>query len=100
MGLDIIDGWVVSAIDGEELFESVKKESEDALTRVKDGLCLSQKRREIQFDSGIRRGADVVKALALGASAVLLGRPYAYGLALAGEQGVQQVIRNLIVIWI
>ena len=40
------------------------------------------------FDSGVRTGADVVKALALGARAVLLARPYAYGLALAGEAGV------------
>ena len=46
------------------------------------------------LDSGIRGGADVFKALALGARAVLLGRPYVYGLALAGEQGVREVIRN------
>jgi len=48
------------------------------------------------MDSGIRRGADVVKALALGASAVLVGRPYIYGLAVAGEEGVRRVVRNLI----
>ena len=48
------------------------------------------------MDSGIRRGADVLKALALGASAVLVGRPYAYGLAVAGEAGVKQVLRNLL----
>jgi isopentenyl diphosphate isomerase/L-lactate dehydrogenase-like FMN-dependent dehydrogenase len=47
------------------------------------------------MDSGIRGGADVFKALALGASAVLLGRPYVYGLALAGEQGVLEVMKNL-----
>ena len=50
----------------------------------------------VLFDSGIRTGADVFKALALGAKAVLLGRPYAYGLALAGETGVREVIANLI----
>lgn len=50
----------------------------------------------ILFDSGIRRGADVFKAMALGAKAVLLGRPYAYGLALAGEQGVKKVVANLL----
>ncbi|PFA70467.1 alpha-hydroxy-acid oxidizing enzyme [Bacillus sp. AFS015802] len=50
----------------------------------------------VLFDSGIRRGADVVKALALGASSVLLGRPYMYGLTLAGEQGVKEVIRNVL----
>lgn len=48
------------------------------------------------FDSGIRRGADVLKALALGARAVLLGRPYCYGLALAGEAGVREGVRNLL----
>ena len=47
------------------------------------------------LDSGIRGGADVFKALALGASAVLLGRPYVYGLALAGEAGVAEVLRNV-----
>ena len=49
----------------------------------------------VLMDSGIRRGADVIKALALGANAVLLGRPYAYGLAVAGQTGVERVIRNL-----
>src|SRR2546425_2194066 len=47
------------------------------------------------MDGGIRRGADVIKALALGANAVLLGRPYVYGLAVAGQAGVERVIRNL-----
>src|SRR5207244_12611403 len=47
------------------------------------------------MDSGIRRGADVIKALALGANAVLLGRPYVYALAVAGQAGVERVVRNL-----
>jgi lactate 2-monooxygenase len=50
----------------------------------------------ILLDSGIRGGADAFKALALGATAVLLGRPYVYGLALRGEEGVRDVIRNLV----
>jgi lactate 2-monooxygenase len=50
----------------------------------------------VLFDSGIRRGADVFKALALGARAVLLGRLYMWGLAVAGEQGVRDVLLNLI----
>ncbi len=50
----------------------------------------------ILFDSGIRGGADVVKALSLGADAVLLGRPYAYGLALDGEEGVRAVLENFL----
>ncbi|MCW2904813.1 MAG: Lactate 2-monooxygenase [Streptosporangiaceae bacterium] len=49
----------------------------------------------VLFDSGIRMGADVVKALALGARAVLVARPYAYGLGLAGEAGVLHVLRCL-----
>ncbi|GGB31101.1 oxidoreductase [Sphingomonas metalli] len=53
-------------------------------------------RARVLFDSGIRGGADVVKALALGADAVLLGRPYIWGLAAAGEQGVAAVIDNVI----
>ncbi|RLK55113.1 alpha-hydroxy-acid oxidizing protein [Actinokineospora cianjurensis] len=53
-------------------------------------------RLEILFDSGIRTGADVIKALALGAKAVLLGRPYIYALALAGEQGVRHTLRSLL----
>lgn len=50
----------------------------------------------VLVDSGVRGGADVFKALALGATAVCLGRPYVYGLALAGERGVREVIRNVI----
>jgi lactate 2-monooxygenase len=48
----------------------------------------------VLVDGGIRGGADMFKAIALGASAVCIGRPYAYGLAIAGEEGVYQVIRN------
>jgi isopentenyl diphosphate isomerase/L-lactate dehydrogenase-like FMN-dependent dehydrogenase len=50
----------------------------------------------VLFDSGIRTGADAVKALALGASAVLLARPYVYGLALGGEDGVRHVLRTFL----
>jgi len=49
----------------------------------------------VLFDGGIRGGADMLKALALGARAVLLGRPYVYGLALGGEAGVRHVLRAL-----
>jgi 4-hydroxymandelate oxidase len=49
----------------------------------------------ILFDGGIRRGTDILKALALGASAVLVGRPYLYGLAAAGAPGVAHVINIL-----
>jgi isopentenyl diphosphate isomerase/L-lactate dehydrogenase-like FMN-dependent dehydrogenase len=50
----------------------------------------------VLFDSGIRSGADAAKALALGAAAVLLGRPWVHGLALAGEAGVHHVLRCLL----
>jgi lactate 2-monooxygenase len=50
----------------------------------------------IFFDSGIQSGADIVKALALGADCVLIGRPYVYGLALGGEMGVEHVLKSLI----
>ena len=53
-------------------------------------------RSTVLFDSGIRRGADVFKALALGARCVLLGRPFCYGLAVGGEAGVHDVLSNLI----
>lgn len=55
-----------------------------------------QRRIPVLFDSGIRRGSDIVKALALGAQAVLVGRPYAWGLALNGEAGVREVLLNLL----
>lgn len=50
----------------------------------------------VLFDSGIRNGADIVKALALGATAVGVGRPYAYGLALGGVDGIVHVLRSLL----
>jgi 4-hydroxymandelate oxidase len=54
-----------------------------------DGRC------EVLIDGGFRRGIDVLKALALGASAVLIGRPIFYGLAVGGEEGVRTVFEIL-----
>ena len=54
-----------------------------------------QGRCEVLLDSGVRRGTDIVKALALGANAVLIGRDYIWGLAVAGEEGVAQVLSML-----
>jgi isopentenyl diphosphate isomerase/L-lactate dehydrogenase-like FMN-dependent dehydrogenase len=65
----------------------------DALPRVVDAVG---GRTTVLFDSGIRRGSDVLKAMALGARSVLVGRPYAYGLAVAGEHGVRDVLLNLL----
>ena len=53
-------------------------------------------RIEVLFDSGIRSGSDVVKALALGADAVCLGRPYLWGLALDGQAGVETVLKMVL----
>ncbi len=50
----------------------------------------------VVLDSGVRSGADVVKALALGAAAVTVGRPHVYGLAVDGEAGVRAVLENLV----
>lgn len=61
----------------------------DVLPRVVD---LVGERCEIYVDGGIRRGSDVLKAIALGARAVLIGRPILWGLTVAGEQGAAQVL--------
>jgi 4-hydroxymandelate oxidase len=63
-----------------------------ALPRIADAV---EGRLPLLFDGGIRRGTDVLKALALGASAVLIGRPYIYGLAAAGAVGVAHVLNIL-----
>jgi isopentenyl diphosphate isomerase/L-lactate dehydrogenase-like FMN-dependent dehydrogenase len=86
-----IEGVIVSNHGGRQLDGSIA--ALDALPAVVEAVG---GRATVLFDSGIRRGADVFKALALGARAVLLGRPYCYGLAVAGEQGVRDVIRNLL----
>jgi lactate 2-monooxygenase len=60
------------------------------------GVVRAAAGKPVLFDSGIRSGADVIKALALGATAVGIGRPYAYGLALGGARGVHHVLRCLL----
>lgn len=86
-----MDGIIVSNHGGRQVDGAVGAlDSLPMICQVVNG------RIPVLFDSGIRRGADVVKALALGASSVLLGRPYMYGLTLAGEQGVKDVIRNVL----
>jgi lactate 2-monooxygenase len=64
----------------------------DALPSIVEAVA---GRVPVLLDSGVRSGADAVRALALGATAVGLGRPYVWGLAVAGEDGVRETIRNL-----
>jgi lactate 2-monooxygenase len=84
------DGIVVSNHGGRQVDGAVA--ALDALVEVRASLGPDA---VVLMDSGIRRGPDVLKALALGADAVLLGRPYAYGLAVGGQEGVEAVIRHL-----
>ncbi len=60
------------------------------------GVVEASGKTPVMFDSGVRSGSDVVKALALGAAAVGVGRPYAYGLALEGVAGVVHVLRSIL----
>ncbi|HWA29253.1 MAG TPA: lactate 2-monooxygenase [Lacunisphaera sp.] len=86
-----IDGLIVSNHGGRQIDGEIA--SLDALPAVVDA---ANKRIPVLLDSGVRGGADVFKALALGATAVCLGRPYVYGLALAGQRGVEEVITNVL----
>ena len=86
-----MDGVIVSNHGGRQVDGAIA--TLDALPGVVDAAA---GRIPVLMDSGIRGGADVFKALALGARAVCLGRPYVYGLALAGADGAGEVIRNLL----
>jgi lactate 2-monooxygenase len=86
-----VDGIVVSNHGGRQVDGAIA--SLDALPAVVDTVA---GRVPVLFDSGVRNGADVLKALALGATAVCIGRPYVYGLAIAGETGVREVLINFV----
>ncbi len=85
------DGIVVSNHGGRQVDGAVA--ALDALVEVRERLGRDP---VVLMDSGVRTGADVLKALALGADAVLLGRPYAYGLAVGGQEGVEAVVHQLL----
>lgn len=86
-----INGIIVSNHGGRQVDGAIP--ALDALPSIVKAVG---SRTTVLFDSGIRRGADVFKAMALGAQAVLLGRPYVWGLAVGGEKGVRHVLENFI----
>ena len=85
-----IDGVIVSNHGGRQVDGAVA--ALDALAEVRDALGVEA---VVLMDGGIRSGADVVKALAVGADAALIGRPYVYGLAVGGKDGVAAVLTQL-----
>ena len=85
-----VDGIIVSNHGGRQL-----DGAPTALEVLPQVLQVVQGRVPVLIDGGIRRGTDVLKALAMGASAVLLGRPILYGLAVGGEAGVTRVLELL-----
>lgn len=86
-----VDGMIVSNHGGRQVDGAIA--SLDALAAIAPEVG---DRVPVLFDSGIRTGSDVFKALALGASAVLVGRPWLYGLALGGAAGAQAVMEHLL----
>ena len=84
-----VDGVVVSNHGGRQVDGSVG--ALEMLPEVKDAVG----DLPVLFDSGVRTGADIYKAVCLGASAVLIGRPYCWGLGLGGAEGVEHVLRML-----
>ena len=86
-----VDGLVVSNHAGRQVDGGIG--TLDALPAVVDAVGGAF---PVLLDSGVRGGADILKALALGAAAVLVGRPWVYGLAVAGQEGATEVLRNLV----
>jgi isopentenyl diphosphate isomerase/L-lactate dehydrogenase-like FMN-dependent dehydrogenase len=84
-------GIVVSNHGGRQVDGAIA--SLDALPKIRAAVGPDT---VLVLDSGVRTGADVLKALALGADAVGIGRPWVYGLALAGQEGVREVVANLV----
>jgi len=88
------DGVIVSNHGGRQVDNAVP--ALDALPHVVSALEEEEEEVPVVFDSGVRRGSDALVALALGADAVQLGRPYAYGLAVDGQAGVEAVVKNFL----
>jgi L-lactate dehydrogenase (cytochrome) len=86
-----VDGLVLSNHGGRQLDQTAPPLNTVAAVREQVGDAI-----DVLVDSGIRRGSDIAIALALGADAVLVGRPYVYGLGAAGEDGVDTALRILV----
>jgi isopentenyl diphosphate isomerase/L-lactate dehydrogenase-like FMN-dependent dehydrogenase len=86
-----VDGVIVSNHGGRQIDGEIP-----SLEALPDVVAAVGDRMTVLLDSGIRTGSDVLKALALGARAVLVGRPYVYGLGLGGQAGVKHVLRSLL----
>jgi len=86
-----VDGIIVSNHGGRQVDGSIA-----ALDALPEVVRKVRGRVPVLFDSGIRWGADAFKAIALGADAVMLGRLYIWGLAIAGEAGVREVVQNFL----
>ncbi|MBX3195959.1 MAG: alpha-hydroxy-acid oxidizing protein [Microbacteriaceae bacterium] len=86
-----VDGVVVSNHAGRQIDGAIG--ALEALPGVVEALDGAM---PVLYDSGVRGGSDVLRALALGAAAVQVGRPWVYGLAIAGEEGAREVLRNMV----
>lgn len=89
-----MDGIIVSNHGGRQLNGAIA--SLDALAEIGADQKVKDSNLTVLFDSGIRTGSDVLKAIALGAKAVLIGRPYVYGLAMGGQEGVEHVLKCIL----
>lgn len=89
-----VSGIIVSNHGGRQIDGAIA--SIDALADITADPVVKESGIPVLFDSGIRSGSDIIKALALGAKAVLIGRPYVYGLAIGGEEGVKHVMKCLL----
>ncbi|KAG0696091.1 FMN-dependent alpha-hydroxy acid dehydrogenase [Suillus ampliporus] len=93
-----IHGFIVSNHGGRQIDGAIG--ALDALSKIMRSPKVLEAQRNgnltVLFDSGIRTGSDVIKAMAMGAQGVLIARPYLYGLAIAGQAGVEQILMQTV----